>query len=256
MAVDRRRLARTDGVSFAKLLGTGRDLRFGPADGDPTRWAALIAWADPAAAAGFDASPVGRAWAAHATAGCRLDLRPVRSRGRWAGREPFATPAGQDHTDQDHTGQDLPADRPPSSTSMLVLTRARLRPSRAVRFWRTIPGVGADLPGTPGLVAAFGIGEAPLGWQGTVSVWRSATDLTAFAYRRPGHRAVVAATPGARWYAEELFARFAVLGVSGDRGVLGWRDEARDEPRNTARDEPRNTAPSGNRDEAMEDDRR
>jgi hypothetical protein len=70
----------------------------------------------------------------------------------------------------------------------------------------------------------MGFGEAPIGWQGTVSLWRSAADLTAFAYRHPVHRAVIARTPTDRWYAEELFARFAVLGISGDRDVLGWRE--------------------------------
>lgn len=212
MAVDPRRLRRTPGVSFGKLLGTGRDLRFGPGDGDAGRWAALIVWNDPRAAAGFDATPVGRAWAALAHAGCRLTLRPLTSRGSWSGHEPF------------QPGGDAGPAVPEGLT--VVLTRARLRLTRAARFWRTIPGVAATLPGTPGLLAAFGIGEAPLGWQGTVSVWRTATDLVGFAYRRPEHRAVVTATPAARWYAEELFARFAVLGVEGDRTVLGWQDGA------------------------------
>src|SRR5215470_10579013 len=89
MAADRRRLRGTPGVSFAKLLGTGRDLTFGPTAADPTRWAAVIAWDDPAAADRFDDSPVGRAWATVANARCRLALRPVSSRGRWAGHEPF-----------------------------------------------------------------------------------------------------------------------------------------------------------------------
>jgi hypothetical protein len=205
MAVDGRRLWGTPGVAFAKLLGTGRDRRFGPTDADPTRWAALVAWDDGAGAAGFDAGPVGHRWRAIATAACRLTLRPLGSRGTWSGANPFA-------------GTPERADRP-----LLVLTRARLRPARAATFWRRIPAVGATLPGAPGLIAAFGIGEAPIGWQGTVSVWRSGTDAVRFAYRQPEHAAAVAATPVLRWYAEELFARFAVLDVVGDRDVLGWQ---------------------------------
>ena len=205
MAVDARRLRRSPGVRFAKLLGTGRDGRFGPVGGDPTRWAALVAWDDPAAAAEFEASPTGRAWRAIAAAACRLRLRPIASRGTWAGADPFAGPAGK-------------ADGP-----LLVLTRARLRPARMATFWRRIPTVADALPGAQGLHAAFGIGEAPVGWQGTVSVWRGAPDAARFAYRQPEHAAVVAATPVLRWYAEELFARFAVLDVAGDRGVLGWQ---------------------------------
>jgi hypothetical protein len=69
------------------------------------------------------------------------------------------------------------------------------------------------------------VGEAPIGWQGTVSVWRSAADLVEVAYRQPEHRAAIARTATAGWYAEELFARFAVCEVRGDRSVLGWREE-------------------------------
>jgi hypothetical protein len=91
-------------------------------------------------------------------------------------------------------------------------------------FWRAVPPVAREVADAPGLLARFGFGEAPIGWQGTVSLWRGAADLTAFAYRQPEHRAVIARTPADRWYAEELFTRFAVLGISGDRDVLGWRE--------------------------------
>lgn len=220
MAVDRRRLRRTPGVAFAKLLGTGRDRQFGPATADVTRWAALIVWerADDERADRFDATPVGRAWARRATATCRLALRPITSRGTWAGREPFGRPPSR-------TAQDRPpaGDQPTTGGgAVLVLTRARLRASRAVTFWRSIDPVTAALARADGLVSAFGVGEAPLGFQGTVSVWRRAADIGRFAYRQPEHAAVVARTPRERWYAEELFARFAVLDVGGDPEVIGW----------------------------------
>jgi hypothetical protein len=237
MAVDRRRLRRTPGVSFAKLLGTGRDRRFGPADADPTRWAALTVWDHPSAADRFDATPVGRAWARLAEQSCRLTLAPISSRGAWAGREPFPAPgrepfpvAGREpfpvagREPFPVAGREpFPAQSGKPDGPMLVLTRARLRARAAVTFWRTIPLVGAALP-DDGLLAAFGIGEAPVGWQGTVSLWRDRADLVGFAYRRPEHQAAVAATPVRRWYAEELFARFAVLDIVGERGVLGWVD--------------------------------
>jgi hypothetical protein len=207
MAVDRRRLRATTGVRFAKLLGTGTGTGFGPSDVDPTRWAALVVWADPARATGFDDTPVGRAWRRIAHGRARLDLRPLASRGRWSGIEPFGA-----------------APRRPAGAGgpVLALTRARLRPRRAVTFWRAVPPVAAGLHTAPGLLARFGIGEAPLGWQGTVSVWRNATDLVDFAYRHPEHRAAIMRTPIHRWYAEELFARFEVRDILGDRSVLGW----------------------------------
>lgn len=236
MAIDRRRLRGTPGVRFGKLLGTGTGTSFGPADADLTRWAALIVWSDPARAAGFDDSPVGAAWRRIARSAVRLDLRPLTSRGRWAGIEPFGDPgtAGPGNGTVGHgTGGNgtvghgtVGHGRADSGTGgpVLALTRARLRPYRAVTFWRAVPPVAAALATTPGLHARFGIGEAPLGFQGTVSVWRSAADLTGFAYRHPEHRAAIMRTPVQRWYAEELFARLAVRDVVGDRTVLDWVD--------------------------------
>lgn len=214
MAVDRRRLRAIPGVRFGKLLGTGSGTTFGPTDADLTRWAALVVWADPARAAGFDDTPVGRAWGRIALASARLDLHPLTSRGRWSGTEPFGSPTGRTATPGEPNG--TPA------LPVLALTRARLRPVRAATFWRAIPPIATALRDAPGLTARFGIGEAPLGWQGTVTVWRSSTDLLDFAYRQPEHRSAIMRTPTERWYAEELFARFEVRAVLGDRTVLDW----------------------------------
>ena len=193
MAVEPRRLRRTPGVRFAKLLGTARG--FGPTRADPTRWAALTVAEEP---------PAFPRWDRIAVAGCRLDLLPLHSRGTWSGRAPFVTSPG------------------PATGPVLALTRARLRPRRALTFWRAIGPVAGAAVEAPGLLAAFGVGEAPLGWQGTVSVWRNAPDLVRFAYRHPEHRRAIARTATANWYAEELFARFAVLDVHGDTEVIGW----------------------------------
>jgi hypothetical protein len=172
---------------FAKLLGTGRDGRFGPSSVDPTRWATLVV-GDP---------PPG-------SENLRLELRPITSRGTWSGRAPFHG-----------TGE-------PADGLVLALTRARLRPSRAVRFWRALDAPARAAGQAPGLLAAFGIGEAPLAWPGTVSLWRSTSDLVEFAYRQSEHRQVIDRSPTELWYAEELFARFAVVRVSGNRNVIGW----------------------------------
>jgi hypothetical protein len=196
VAVNRGRLRRMPGVRFAKLLGTGKDRRFGPATADLTRWAALVV-SDGAP----PPIPTGRV-----VAECTLTLRPVATRGSWSRCQPFEPSPGT------------------SRNKILVLTRARLRAARAPVFWRAIAPVAETLRDQEGLHAAFGIGEAPLGFQGTVSIWRDATDIVRFAYRQPEHAAVVASTPRQRWYAEELFARFHVLDIAGDREVIGWTD--------------------------------
>ena len=194
MAFDRRRLGRS--ASFAKLLGTGRGSEFGVGAADLTRWAALIV-------ADGDVSPPMRGAVTH----CTITLETIASRGTWSGKSPFAGPV-----------KAKPADM------IAVLTRARLKVRQAPAFWKAIDPVARDLRQAPGLLCAFGVGEAPVGFQGTVSLWRAAADVAQFAYRRPEHAAVVDRTARQGWYAEELFARFRVLDIDGDRGVIGWRD--------------------------------
>ncbi|WP_238018291.1 monooxygenase [Dactylosporangium sp. AC04546] len=191
MAVDRRPLSRS--AAFAKLLGTGRGSEFGVGAADLTRWAAVV----------VDGPEPPMRGAVQRTV---LTLEPIASRGTWSGQEPFRN-AGEQR-----------------EGPIAVLTRARLRPARAVQFWRAVDPVSRSLRQADGLLCALGVGEAPVGFQGTVSVWRSAADIVRFAYRQPEHAEVVERTVRLGWYAEELFARFRVLGVDGDREVLGWRD--------------------------------
>nr|WP_240670084.1 hypothetical protein [Actinoplanes solisilvae] len=187
-------------ASFAKFLGTADGFR--PRDADLTRYAAVTVSDSPVHLPKWDKIAVARA---------RVDLTPLHSRGTWSGQEPFKPgKSGGDAEGGKRGGM------------VLALTRARLRPTRAAAFWRAIQPVVPEVETAPGLLAHFGVGEAPVGWQGTVSLWRDAADLARFAYRQPEHRAVIARTPSDRWYAEELFARFSVDEITGDRHVLGW----------------------------------
>ena len=204
MARDRGRVRRTSGVRFAKLLGTGDGRTFTLRDTDLTRWGLLATWSSAEAARDFERSPVVRRWDGRATERWRAELRPVASRGRWSRRAPFGEPRPE-----------------PTTGPVAALTRARLDPRTAARFWRAVPPVSAELQGAPGLCAAVGIGEAPVGLQGTFSLWSSAADLRAFASRAPAHLDAVRRTAEEGWYAEELFARFAVLSST---GTLDGRD--------------------------------
>jgi len=125
-------------------------------------------------------------------------MSTITSRGAWSRREPFA-----------------PAAPPSYDGPVAALTRARLRPTRALSFWRAVPPVVGDLRAAPGVRLALGVGEAPVGLQGTFSLWDSSRRLVDFAYRSAAHREAVEQTERQRWYAEELFARFAVLDVRG-----------------------------------------
>lgn len=198
MAVDRGRARRTPGVRFAKMLGTGDARTFTARDADPTRWAKLTTWSTP----GPD--PVAQAWERFAEETWRLDLLPLVSKGKWSGREPFGSPTARR-----------------TNGPVAAVTRARLAPRRAATFWTAVPPVSADLQRSPGLRAALGIGEAPVGLQGTFSLWESPAALVDFAHRGAPHRTVIAQTAETGWYVEELFARFEVVGSA---GTLDGRD--------------------------------
>lgn len=198
LARTRPQVRRLPGCTFAKLLGTGHGTTFSVRDADPSHWAAVTCWATRQALAAFELSRPYAAWSDIAYETATLVLRPLRARGRWSGREPF-TP----------TDPEAMVDGP-----LAVLTRARIRPTHWRRFWSAVPPVAAELRGSEALLA-LGIGEAPVGFQGTFSLWQDEKSLREFAYRQPAHLDAIRRTDETGWYAEDLFARFVVASASG-----------------------------------------
>jgi hypothetical protein len=203
-----RRPAGVPGLRFARLLGTGRGKSFTPGDADPKHWALLASWDTAQSAERFESSTVVRAWSSHSVECWRLRLRPLTSKGLWARTEPFGPAAA------------APA-AAPGPGPYAILTRARLVARKAVQFWKAVPPVAEALTRAEGLRFARGIGEAPVGLQATFSVWDELDASAAFAYGTPEHRAVIARTTETGWYAEQLFARFAVLDA---HGLVDGRD--------------------------------
>jgi hypothetical protein len=206
MALGRRPLTAIPGLRFTRLLGTSRGRTFTTADADPLHWALLTCWNAPEQATAFERSSYVCGWDARSAERLRLKLQPLSSTGFWSRQQPF----GDEHQAAD--------DRGPCA----ILTRARLVPRKAIAFRSAVPPVAASLRGAPGVRLARGIGEAPIGLQATFSVWDDLRSAKQFAYGTAAHRDVVRRTREVGWYAEQLFARFAVIGASGEidgRGV-------------------------------------
>jgi len=199
MARDRRPVRRLPGVRFAKLLGTGSATTFTPRDADSRHWGVLACWDDPAGPQRLRESAVAAGWDRIAEESASWVMRPLASRGRWAGQEPFGAPTPQRW------------DGP-----VAAITRGRIKPRHWRAFWAAVGPVALDIREGGGLTFALGIGEAPLGLQGTFSTWADGAALTDFAHRRAPHRAVITQTHRLEWYSEELFARFALLSAQGD----------------------------------------
>jgi hypothetical protein len=198
MATTRSHLKATPGLRFTKLLGTGDGRTFTVRDADPLHWGLLSVWDDERAAAAFGDHAATKSWRRIAHEELVVRMTPLASRGTWAGRAPFGDPVPR-------------RTRGPVAS----ITRARILARKTLTFWRAVPPVSADLHQVDGLRLAVGIGEAPVGLQGTFSLWRDSAALNEFAHGRAPHRAAVCRTPLEHWYAEELFARFEVLGVDG-----------------------------------------
>lgn len=197
MAIDRTLLRRTKGVTFAKMLGCGKGETFTPTDADPTRWGCLVVLplADLPA---LDQSSTIKIWRANSIKEFRVVLDPISVTGNWSKKAPFAI------------SQNVFSDG-----QIVAITRARIKAKQTLRFFKSVPPVTASLHQSPGLISAIGIGEAPIGLQGTFSLWESSQAIKDFAYKGSAHQKAIAQTAQYDWYAEELFARFAVREVRG-----------------------------------------
>jgi hypothetical protein len=194
MALDRFALTRSKNIGFYKSLGTGKGETFTPADANSLRWG-LVAQVNDLDT--FDQSSVVKRWRKNSVDEFRAVLEPISSHGKWAGKEPFVATA------KDWTGP------------VAAITRARIKWHQNFRFWSSVPPVTISLKSAPGLMAAIGIGEAPIGLQGTFSLWESSAAIKDFAYKGAAHQKAIADTATYNWYSEELFARFAVKDMRG-----------------------------------------
>ncbi len=202
VARDRLALRGYPGLTFAKLLGTGNGHTFAPQDADPHHWALLTCWDAPHAAKTLEYSRVIRRWDAAAAERVRISMTPQQSKGQWSGRQPFGS-------------KQRAVQNPDPGELVAGITRARIRWRQLPAFWKTLPSVVSPLPTQPGLIWSLGIGEAPIGLQGTFSLWRDVEAMHQFAHDTPGHREAIQQTRRTGWYSEELFARLRVVDVNG-----------------------------------------
>jgi hypothetical protein len=193
MGLDRLSLARRSDVQFWKLLGAGKGETFTPRDADILRWGLLVVVDKDSE---ITNSKIIKRWNSKAQLQFSGQLSPISVNGAWSKKTPF---------------HNLPLAAKDWSGKVVAITRARIKWRKNFIFWNSVPPVTTSLHSSPGLISAIGIGEAPIGLQGTFSIWESGEAVKNFAYSGAAHKEAIKATHRHAWYAEEMFARFALI---------------------------------------------
>ncbi len=184
------------GLRFAKALGSGHEGGFGLRPSG-SRQGLLTVFESQAQADAFVAtSPIVQGYAERSTEFLVATLRATSCRGSWGGASirptRHAVPAGP----------------------VAALTRASIRASKAITFWRHSPASERSLEQAAGCQLAVGLGEAPLLRQATFSLWDNQAAMDAYA-RSGAHLQALRGAQQGGWFTESMFVRFVPLAVKG-----------------------------------------
>jgi hypothetical protein len=179
-------------LEFIKLMGCGSNGGFSLIP-DFTQYSLLCVWkSELDADAFFIRSPLYKDYLSHAEVSQTIYMKATMSHGLWGGKNPFQI---------DNTFHD-------SKQKVAVLTRATIRWKDMIRFWLDVPSVSRSLKDGPKPIFAAGIGELPLRYQATFSIWEESEAMKTFAYKNKAHVEMIKKTKKVGWYSEEMFTRF------------------------------------------------
>jgi spheroidene monooxygenase len=190
-------MARIPGLHFWKLCGSGTGEGFTPVPNTGV-YAILAVWQDEATAREQTQNAAAfQRYLARASESWTVFLSTMSARGTWSGQAPFEA--------TDH----------PATGPIAALTRATVRPSRALRFWRRVPNISQVIGSDPNVLFKIGIGEVPLLHQVTFSIWPDTDVMASFARKDGPHAQAIKAVRDGDWFREELYARFRVIDQRG-----------------------------------------
>lgn len=194
--------SKTPGLRFAKVLGSGHEGGFGLRPSF-NRQGLFCVFSGREAADEFLGSVWLQRMQAHVDDWQWLQMEAFSSRGRWSGQEIRASAQS-------------PIDEP-----VVSLTRASIRWTQALRFWRLAPPAEAALAQASGCRLSVGLGEAPVLRQATLSVWDSVADMNAYA-RTGAHQVAIRTAYDGRHFSESMFVRWRLLARGGAEGDSVW----------------------------------
>lgn len=188
------------GALFCKVMGSGHEGGFGLRP-SATHQGLIMVFDHPDSAQAFLQSEQVLQYKQHAREWWSGILQITSSRGQW-----------NQVTWQ--AGENADGWQASDSSPVATLTRASIRPTSAMAFWRYAPPAQADLDRAPGCILAMGLGEAPLVRQCTFSVWRNTQAMLDYA-QRGAHQTAIQAAYKHQFFSESMFVRMQVLSMSG-----------------------------------------
>jgi hypothetical protein len=182
------------GLQEFRLMGSGADSGFG-AKPNFGRYAFIGIWESRESSEEyFRASSLWSFYLNGASHHKTYWLKNTMAHGLWGGKNPFEK--GSDHD---------------PSSKVAVITRATIKWSHMLNFWKHVPASSAGIHNKEGLIFAIGIGEWPMRFQATFSIWENSEYMKKYAYESKQHTDMIKMTKQVGWYKEELFARFALV---------------------------------------------
>ena len=94
---------------------------------------------------------------------------------------------------------------------VVVITRAKIRFSKLIQFWLSVPKASKAILKSKGVLFYKGIGELPFIHQATLSIWENQFDINQFAYSKKNHSDIIKKTRSNNWYREDMFTRFYLI---------------------------------------------
>ncbi|QSS97576.1 DUF3291 domain-containing protein [Psychroflexus sp. ALD_RP9] len=192
-------LSKVQGQEFYKLFGSGKS-NFNPFP-DWSTYAILQTWKSKEDATNFfEKSQLYKRYRQQSKQHKIIEMQPIQSRGLWNSKNPFRFKSSE-------------ISNTPSDSKIAVITRASIKPSKLLEFWKAVPNSQKPLQNAVDLIYTKGYGEVPFFEMATFSLWKSIEGLNKFAYQSQEHVNVIKKTRQINWYSEELFARFRVLDI-------------------------------------------
>ena len=184
-------LYKVKGLSFYRLMGSGKDEGFNPLP-DWSVYSLIQVWeSEEVANEFFNRSKLVKKYKNHTKEMYTLYMKNIASVGTWIDKTPFEKVI------------DLDPNQP-----IAIITRATIKLSWLLRFWKYVPTSQEPLKGNKGLIYTKGIGEVPVVQMATFSLWKNFNAVKEYAYKSKQHKDAIRKTRKNKWYKEELFSRF------------------------------------------------